>query len=159
MGIDDVQAVPPRLKLAPPTAFSHYYGDRVRQLFLVGGVIMLIGIPFFNDYLPVPAIISLSAALLVVIVAGLTNPLQRWVMFIDVPVSLIAALSFEYHAISRIGDIPWLLFGIDQILALLFFFALYFSTKTLRGILVSDYTVNQRKQEQREKEEMHRYRH
>lgn len=152
MEYPDPNYEPVSRKIASPLSFSHYYGDKVRQLFLLGGLIMLIGIPFFNAYLPIPAFLSLMVVVVVTIVAGLTNPMQRWVMIIDVIASLIALLSFEYHAISRFGDMPWLLFVVDQILSLIFFFALYFSTKTLRGIWVGDYTIRQRKREQREQD-------
>lgn len=157
MGLDDDQAMP-RRQLAPPTALPHYYGDKVRQIFLTGGLIMLITTPFFNQYLPLPAFLPLVAVLVIALIAGLTNPMQRWVMIVNVVASLIALISFEYHAISQFKAIPWLLFGIDQLLAILFFFALYLSTKTLRGVMVSDYTIRRHKQQAREKSETTSYR-
>lgn len=108
---------------------SHYYGDIVRKLFLAAGVIMLVSLP---------ATISLLAVLAVTIVAGLTNPRQMWVMWLNAAVSLAGIVAFEYHAILSSGTDPAWLFVVDQVLALLFFFALYYSIKTLRGQVVPD---------------------
>ena len=151
----DYDSVQPTL--TPPTALPHYYGDIVRKLFLLGGLIMLLALPFFNQFLPVPAFVSMLAVLVIGVIAGFTNPLQRWVMLIDIIVSLIGLAAFEYHAISQYNDIPILLFGIDQLLAIIFFFALYFSTKTLRGVTISDYTIRQHKQRTREEANQRRF--
>lgn len=151
----DYDSVQPTLN--PPTSLPHYYGDIVRKLFLWGGLIMLLTLPFFNQFLPVPAFVSMLAILVIGLVAGFTNPLQRWVMFLDIVVALVGLIAFEYHAVSQYSVIPLLLFLIDQLLAVIFFFALYFSTKTLRGITVSDYTIRQHKQQVREEANQRRF--
>ena len=153
MPYDAPQYEPVSRNLPPPTALPHYYGDIVRKLFMAAGVIMLISLPFFREFLPVPTLLSLAAILIVSIVAGLTNPMQRWVMALDSFTALVGLFAFEYYAISRYGDIPWLLFGTDQLLAIIFFFALYYSVKTFRGTLVSDYAIRERKRSEREKKE------
>lgn len=111
---------------------------------------MLLTLPFFNQFLPVPTVISIMAIMAIALVAGFTNPLQRWIIFMDVIVALIGLITFEYHAISEYSNIPFLLFWVDQLLAVIFFFALYFSAKTVRGITVSDYTIRQHKQRAQE---------
>ena len=140
-----------------PSAFSHYYGDAVRKLFLAAGVIMLVALPFFNQLLPVSVTTSLLAVLVISVVAGLTNPMQRWVMVLDVLLSLAAALVFEYHGIVGYTTSPLFLFLTNQALAIIFFFALYLSVKTLRSTIVADYTVRERKRAIREEQESGRY--
>lgn len=142
---------------APPRAITHYYGDIVRRLFLAAGVIMLVATPFFAQFLPVPAVLSLLAVLAISVAAGLTNPLQRWAMLLDVAAALIGLVVFEYHAISRFAEMPPLLFMVDQVLAVIFFFALYFSVKTVRGVIVTDYTIRQKRRALREKEEQREF--
>lgn len=145
MQYQDPNYEPIHRKLAPPAALRHYYGDRVRQLFLTAGLIMLLCLPFFSAHIPIPGFISLLAIIFIAVVAGVTNPMLRPVMILDIVVSLIALISFEYFAMKQYGQVPPILFGINQALALIFFFALYLSTKTFRGVLVGDYTIRQQK--------------
>lgn len=117
---------------------SHYYGDTVRKLFLAIGVVMLVALPFFSSSLPGPALIAFLGVLVVAVVAGLTNPKQIWVMGLNVGVSLAGLAVFEYYAILQAKTDPVWLFVINQAIALLFFFALYYSVKTLRGWAVPE---------------------
>lgn len=159
MQFDDVEInPPPKAHLPKPDALSHYYGDTVRKLFIVGGIIMLAALPFFNAYLPVPAYISLFAVVIVALVSGFTNPMQRMSAIGDIFVSLIACITFEYYAIQGYGTIPTLLFFVDQLLAIIFFIALYYSTKSYRGITVSDYTIKQRRRAAKEERDSMKYR-
>ncbi len=73
------------------TASTHYYGNIVRGLFLLAGVIMLTTLPFFRDYLLWPAIFSIF--------------------------SIFAILVFEHHAVTQFSVIQTSLFLIDQGLA------------------------------------------
>lgn len=157
--IDERQIESSGRRYTPPEAFHHYYGDVVRRLFITAGIIMLVALPFFNEFLPVPAVGSLLAVVVINIVAGLTNPMQRWVMMFDVIVSLLGLLAFEYHAINQYNDIPVILFVADQLLAVMFFFALYYSVKCLRGVMVSDLMIKQRKREVREHQDNYPYKH
>lgn len=124
--------------LTPPALVPHYYGDIVRKLFLAAGVIILLALPFIDSLLPLPATILLLVVLATSVVAGLTNPKQLWVMVLDIAVALIGIIAFEGHAITRSDGDPVWVFVVDQVLALLFFFALYFSIKSLRGRMVPD---------------------
>lgn len=111
---------------------SHYYGDMVRRCFMLAGGLMLVATPFFQDRLPVSAYVGLFAILVLDVMAGLANPLMRWLGYAEALIALGACMTFEYYAIRDFapGD-P--LFWINQILALLFFVALYYSVKTARG--------------------------
>ena len=112
---------------------SHYYGDTVRQLLIVAGLLMLASGPFFRSALPVPALVSVLAVLVVVLAAGLINPQQRWTITLTTIISLFGFLVFEYYAMMSYDSGPQTFFWINQTLAILFFLALYLSTKTLRS--------------------------
>lgn len=123
---------------SPMAPMAHYYGDIVRKLFLTAGVLILLALPFAVAYVPWPAPVLLLVVLAVTMVAGLTNPKQVWVMWLNVAVAGVGLLAFEWHAIGRVGTPPSWIFVFDQALALIFFFALYYSIKTLRGHVVPD---------------------
>ena len=117
----------------------HYHGNIVRRLFLLGAVIMLVTLPFLNLSLPFPLHVSLFAILALSMVAGLTNPLKKWAVVLDQITAIIAVMLFEYYAATyyvRYSATSWE-FIVNQVLAFNFLFALYYSTKTLRGKLLS----------------------
>ena len=119
----------------------HYYGDIVRKLFIAGGVLMLVTLPIFYKDIPIPFTLSVFAILAIVLLAGLTNPRQTWVTVLDLIVSAFAFMSFEYVAIfegTYSGAFQSGFFWITQALAVIFFIAVYFSAKTLRGMYRRD---------------------
>ena len=107
----------------------HYYGDMVRGLFLVAGIIMLVASPFFKE--EIPASLSVVPIIVVVLLAGLTTLRYQWVLMLNVIVSFMGVAVFEYVALyaNATGTFFW----INQVLAVLFLFSAYYSTKTLRG--------------------------
>ncbi len=127
----------PRPKFPRPK-LPNYYGDIIRKFLLFAGLIMLVTMPLYNRFISISVFMLLFAVLLVTVVAGLTNPKQWWVMVLDMVVSVLGLMAFEYHAVRNYGDIPFFLFGIDQGLAIIFFFTLYFGTKTLRAELMGE---------------------
>ena len=115
---------------------NHYHGDTIRKLFLTGGGMMLIALPFFQSFVPYPVFVSIFAALTVAFFAGVMTPHQnKWVMPLNVLVAAAAVIVFEYYAVQAYleGRVPF--FAVNQILALVFFAAFYYATKTLRGTL------------------------
>ena len=105
-----------------------------------------------GDVLPASFSLGLLAILAVGVFAGLSNPRQIWVAVLNLVISASAFLIFEYVAVSRYvyrdGLIEPLWFIVlNQVLALNFFAALYFGSKTLRGMML------RRKQELLHREE------
>ncbi|MCL4419088.1 hypothetical protein M1146_03215 [Patescibacteria group bacterium] len=117
---------------------EHYYGDIIRALFLIGAVVMLIMLPFSASMLPFPASFSILIILVLGFLAGFTNPAQEWINFLNVIASGAGAIAFEYAAatvnFSSAHPLVFIFFVINQTLAVVFFLALYYSIKTLRGI-------------------------
>lgn len=118
---------------------EHYYGDIVRRFFVLGALIMAITLPFFHEIIPVPTLTSLALIAIVGVMAGLTNPRQAWVALLNVFISLGGVVAFEYYAVSSFDayGVDSLFFWTNQFLAVIFLFALYWSSKTIRGMLIS----------------------
>lgn len=114
----------------------HYYGDIVRRLFLMGGVVILIALPINNGVLPVHISITSFLVVIMIIFAAITNPFQKWVAVVNVWISGFAVLLFEFLAVVSYSNDEAQLFVIRQTLSLIFFFALYYSSKTLRAMLL-----------------------
>lgn len=115
---------------------SHYYGDIVRILFVVGAALI-----FLSDFLPGPfltPIASLVISVLLIVAAGLTNPVQAWIHWINVLFSGLLLILFGSIAVARYQDTGMLALSTWLILVLVFIFicALYSSIKTLRGVLM-----------------------
>jgi hypothetical protein len=120
------------------SAGTHYYGDITRRLFVAAGIIIITTLPFFSALIPFPITISAFGVLVIGFVAGMTSPRQSWVTILDALVAVTGLIIFEYYAVVAYHMTPAtrttnLFFWSNELLAVLFFFALYFSGKTLRG--------------------------
>lgn len=121
----------------------HYYGDRIRGLFVFTGVLMTITLPFFSSIIKLPITISLIAMLGLAILGGFLNPVQKSIIVIDTIVSIVAFLVFEYYAVTTYMyaepgvSMNVYFYWLNQIFALLFFLAVYLSIKTLRGKMLA----------------------
>ena len=118
----------------------HYYGDLVRSLFMLAAIIMLVTLPFLVGKLPVPIYLSIFIIIVIGALAGLTNPLQKWVSILNATISLAGLSVFEYFAAkSYIGvKLGTLYFVTNQTLAIVFLFALYYSVKTIRAMYLKE---------------------
>ncbi len=119
---------------------EHYYGDTVRKLFLTSGVIMLLFNAFFFDLISTPTVLTVLGAIIIVILAGLQNPRHLWLNILNTCVSAIACFVFTYTGIQHymhadVFNVAF--FWSNQLLGLLFLFATYYSSKTIRAKIVS----------------------
>lgn len=117
---------------------NHYYGDLVRKFFLAGAIFMIVALPFMNSYIEVPLYISILAAITIGVIAGITNPAQKWAGILNFCIALAASFVFEYQAVIGYTNYSYLhrTFWANQLLAIIFLIALYYSTKTVRGMMV-----------------------
>ncbi len=120
----------------------HYYGNIVRVLFLVGALVMVIGLPVVKNYLTFPVLVSVVGILFLALCAGFTNPRLALSAYINTFLSCVAFVVFEYFAVVSFEKYGAgsKFFVANLLLGLLFMFAVYFSVKTVRGLLVSDNT-------------------
>lgn len=125
------------------TEVEHYYGDSVRQLFFAAAALMAALLPFVNKKLfNIPLSFSIAGIVILVVAAGLTKPHRSYTAMLNGLISLFSAGLFEYSAVVSYnnftaggGSVFLLLFLANQILAIIFIFALYLSIKTIRGLL------------------------
>ena len=124
---------------------SHYYGDIVRVLFLISAIIMLIGLPAINNYLIIPTIFSVISMLILALAAGLTNPKMLWEAEINTVIAVVGFIVFETYAVIAFRQYSATdkFFLSNLILSFIFMFAVYFSVKTLRGLLLKDNSNSQ----------------
>jgi hypothetical protein len=115
---------------------SHYYGDNVRKLFVAGAIIMTAMLPFFSARVSEPVTLSIIGILVLGVAAGLTSPKQPLTAMLDMLIALAAVVIFERYAVRLYGEGEGtsLFFLINQTLSIIFLIALYFATKTLRGM-------------------------
>lgn len=122
-------------------AHEHYYGREVRGFFIVSALIMLVTLPVFNSLIPMGAFFSLLMVVVIGLLAGLLSPLSKVSIIAGTIVAMVGGIVFEYEAISTFwiidSPIRWWFFAVNQLLAVLFFFALYYSGKTLRGVFLT----------------------
>ena len=113
---------------------QHYYGSIVRKLFILAAVLTFLIYPFFYSFLPQQPTLMIFAVAVLAVMAGLTSRQGRLAITVDMVISFLAILFFENHAIIFLKVLPRGIFLADQILTFIFFFALYYSVKTFRGM-------------------------
>jgi len=120
---------------APETKRPHYYGNLIRKYLFLAGFIIMIATLFDAELRSFYLFIGLFGVVGITLLAGLTSPQKRGIMFTDVFVSAIMFLVFEYFAIVayiRYEDLFDKVFLLRQTLAVIFLVSLYYSTKTMR---------------------------
>lgn len=118
-----------------PEKPDHYHGDTVRVLF-VTAAILVFAMKFVGTAFAFGPMMLLILTL--VIAAGLTNPVQKWIHSANMLISVAGVLTFGWLAFSRINSVEQLLSaqGLSALIALIFLAALYLSTRTVRGFAV-----------------------
>lgn len=119
-----------------PQKIPHYYGDNVRVLFVLAAVVMIAMLPFFSDRLPISTPASIFVIVILGLAAGFTSPRQTWILTLNVLISLVGTIGFGYFGVMEYQTYSFqgALFWINEGLAVVFLFSLYFSAKTLRGM-------------------------
>lgn len=116
----------------------HYYGDQVRRFFILGALYISVAIFFFPDFVdqaPVAFIIAL--VILIALAAGLTNPKQSFTAMLNMALAAALFALFQYEAVYGYQtNVELGLSIIRQGAAIIFLIALYFATKTVRGLMV-----------------------
>jgi len=118
------------------TAPTHYYGDIVRKIFLACGLVMALCFPLFSARIIVPAYASIFGIIVLAFLAGLQSPRTRFVTILNFVAALAGCAVFQYAAITALQESQSyadLFMWINEALALAFFFAIYYTSKTLRN--------------------------
>ena len=113
----------------------HYHGDAVRALFVVSALVLIVA-QSTGAALPLSTLEAVLAAVLLVVSAGITNPAQSWIHWTNALLAMGGTILFgttaveHYRAGTSLFDPS---FAYIEALALLSLFALYFTTRTIRG--------------------------
>lgn len=124
------------------TEVAHYHGDALRILFIVIAVLILV-MQFTGDNLPMTTISLIGFVATLTIAAGITNPVQRTIHWINLFLSLVGLAIFGSVSISRLHTVRDFFThdGLAGLVAFLFLIALYFATRTVRGVVTGSNRV------------------
>ncbi|MDO8231744.1 MAG: hypothetical protein Q7T37_00880 [bacterium] len=118
-------------------SIPHYHGDAVRILFVTGAVVLIIA-QSTGAELPLTTLGAVISAALLAIAAGITNPMQYEIHWANALLSLAGTVLFgttaidHYRAGASFFDLSFIYV---EALALISLIALYFTTRTIRGII------------------------
>jgi hypothetical protein len=118
---------------------NHYYGSLVRKLFVFAVILQLIIILIDRDLIQFNLVVGVISVLVIVVLAGFTSPANKWAMIGDLVFAAVSFIIFEYLAIARQLQVDTFfdsIFLMRQVLAIIFVIAVYFSTKTVRGLII-----------------------
>ena len=121
----------PSLKLSD---IPHYYGNVVRILFIVVAVVSAFTIPVWGDLLPIGTFTQVVGIVILVLLAGLTNPHGTTVLWADTVISGLGVILLENAAIAYYSIDMVVIFIVRELLVLLLLLSLYYSLKTVRAI-------------------------
>lgn len=119
----------------------HYHGDAVRAIFVISAIILILARSMSAE-LPLSTTGAVVSAVVLVIAAGITNPRTQWIHWVNAILAAGGSILFgvtavaQYSAGESIFDPS---FFYIEVLALLSLLALYFTTRTVRGILLRPY--------------------
>jgi hypothetical protein len=114
----------------------HYYGDSVRNMFVISAIIYAVALPLFGSLLPFDVYTGIGLVLLLVFLAGITNPHSQMLMFANVAVSGVGVYLMQTAAISFFGIDSSVLFFLRQIVVILLLIAFYHSVKSVRNMMI-----------------------
>ena len=115
---------------------AHYYGDTVRQLFIVAAALLLIAAPFYADTLRSELFYEIAGAVVLVAIAALANPHNKSTFMFAAIAAGVGLVVYESWALNKYFDSTWVQFILREVIALIFLVAFYYSVKTLRAFLL-----------------------
>jgi hypothetical protein len=127
---------------APPIRLRrdipHYHGDAVRALFFLAALILIIA-QSTGAELPLSTGLTVMTAAVLVVAAGITNPAQRWIHWVNAALAVLGVVVFGTTVVERYRtgtgtSGPTFIFL--EALALLSLIALYFVVRTIRGLVM-----------------------
>lgn len=122
----------------PVRHIPHYHGDVVRVVFVLSAALMFLA-EMIGGSLPFSTAATVFIIIILVISAGITNPAQLWIHWVNLFISLTGLMLFGSTTLTRFRtEAPLNESLIVGILSVMFLVALYLSTRTVRGLLVRE---------------------
>lgn len=117
-------------------SIRHYYGDSLRLMFLISAIVYAVSMSLFGNLLPVDMYAGVGIVILLVLLAGITNPHSQALMFVNVVVAGVGAYLMQTAAISFFNIDSSILFILRQLVAVLLLIAFYHSVRTVRNMML-----------------------
>lgn len=120
-----------------PKPRKHYHGDTVRLLFVINALFVFLT-QYVGTKLPFSSFLLMLIIVTLVVAAGITNPAQRWIHWVNMIVATLGLLIFGGFALSKVVDGGGIFEtkGLIAMIAILFLASLYYATSTVRGMHV-----------------------
>jgi hypothetical protein len=118
------------------TNIPHYYGDTIRNLFISAGIIYAVAMPLWGNLLPVDTFTGIFMILILVFLAGITNPRSTTLMFVNVFVAGAGVFYLQWAAITFYETQSPILFFLREAVVILLLFAFYHSVKSSRNMML-----------------------
>lgn len=113
----------------------HYYGDIVRIIFVLAAVVVGLIAPLGGS-ISVGLLIAMPIVLVLIVLAGFTNPHSTSVMVLDTIAAALGMAIAEIFAIAAFGSKDMLTFLTFELLSVMMLVALYFSAKNVRAAMM-----------------------
>jgi hypothetical protein len=123
------------VNIPPRREIPHYHGNETRVIFVIGALVIIVARSTGTE-LPLSTVGAVISAAMLVVAAGITNPAQVWIHWVNAALAVAGTLMFGTSAVGhyRVGvDLLEPSFIYLEALALLSLIALYLTTKTIRG--------------------------
>src|SRR3989344_6031518 len=114
----------------------HYYGDIVRQLFIAGAILIVVGAPFYADSLSAELLYEILAALILAGLAALVNPHNKPLLLANAIAAGVGLVVYAFWGLSEYSTSTWVQFILRELIAIIFLVAFYFSMKTVRAFIL-----------------------
>lgn len=116
---------------------KNYYAKATQSIFLVAGILMVFTFPYFMKYFNSSGLILMLAIVITAILAGFAGK-GRLVMKINAIVSVLGFALAAYRGVIIFFNgveepLAIFAFWTHQLLALVFFLAIYFSVRAMRS--------------------------
>jgi len=117
-------------------SIEHYYGDIIRQFFV--GIAILVGISIpFSGNVQLAALFAVPAVVVLIVLAGLTNPHGNVVLVADAVASIAGFVLTEIIAVAAYNAGALIALAILEFVAVLFLATSYYSIKTVRALAMN----------------------
>ena len=111
---------------------THYHGDAVRVLFVIAAGLIFLA-ELLDGNLPFSTFVAVVLIIVLVVAAGITNPAQIWIHWVNLALAILGLLLFGGTALTRFrSDVPFAESFVVGVIALAFLVALYLATSAFR---------------------------
>lgn len=120
----------------PFGTLRHYYGDVVRVFFVAVAILTGLSIPFSGD-IAAAVLSGVPAIVVLLVLAGLTNPHGKIVLILNVLASAAGLIFTQLIALSSYAGENYIFFALFEFMSVLLMAALYFSVKNVRAMVTN----------------------